>query len=242
MALYDKPVRALMRDMVSDLVLKKGEVLTRDRVLGWFSEHYPKVKQGTIGAHLIQLSINAKSRHHYSPKPKEDDLFYQIDGGRFRLYEPESDPAPIYRPIDDGPRPPQDEEPPSQFAYEADLRNYLAKNLGLLEPGLALYEEEGIKGIEFPAGGRFIDILALDSKNNYVVIELKVSRGYDRVVGQLLRNMGWVSKNQAEENQSVRGFVVAREMSEDLKLACAGVPGVSLFEYALSVEVRRIDT
>ena len=114
---------------------------------------------------MIQLSINAKSRHHYSPKPKEDDLFYQIDGGRFRLYEPESDPAPIYGPIDDGPRPPQDEEPPSQFAYEADLRNYLAKNLGLLEPGLALYEEEGIKGIEFPAGGRFIDILALDSKN-----------------------------------------------------------------------------
>ncbi len=241
MALYDKPVRALMRDMVSDLVLKKGEVLTRDRVLGWFSEHYPKVKQGTIGAHLIQLSTNAKSRHHYSAK-QEDDLFYQIDGVRFRLYERESDPTPLYtKKADYGPPPPQDEEPPSQFAYEADLRNYLAKNLGLLEPGLALYEEEGIKGIEFPAGGRFIDILALDSKNNYVVIELKVSRGYDRVVGQLLRYMGWVSKNQAEENQSVRGFVVAREMSEDLKLACAGVPGVSLFEYALSVEVRGID-
>ena len=65
-------------------------------------------------------------------------------------------------------------------------------------------------------GNRFIDILALDKDNNYVVIELKVSRGYDRVVGQILRYMGWLRKNQAESGQLVRGIIVAREISDDL--------------------------
>jgi RecB family endonuclease NucS len=77
-----------------------------------------------------------------------------------------------------------------EFAYERDLQNYLAKNLHRVEPGLRLYEEDEISGIEFPVGGRFIDILAVDNQGNYVIIELKVSkvsRGYDRVIGQLLR-------------------------------------------------------
>jgi RecB family endonuclease NucS len=41
--------------------------------------------------------------------------------------------------------------------------------------------------LEFPAGDRYIDILAVDAQGSFVVIELKVSRGYDRVIGQLLR-------------------------------------------------------
>jgi hypothetical protein len=245
MALYDKPVRTLMWDMVADLKLRKGDIITRDRVLEWFTEHYPKVKEGTIGAHLIRLSTNARSRHYYAAKPKDDDLFYQINGSRFRLYDHEQDPEPLYEQQLSSGQPAagetEDAEPPGEFAYEADLRNYLAKNLPLLEPGLRLYEEEGIRGIEFPAGGRFIDILAVDSRNGYVVIELKVSRGYDRVVGQLLRYMAWVEKNHAEAGKAVRGFIVARDLSEDLVLACSHVPGITLFEYTLSVQVRKVD-
>ena len=37
-------------------------------------------------------------------------------------------------------------------AAERDLRNYLVKNLAVVEPGLRLYEEEGISGVEFPVG------------------------------------------------------------------------------------------
>jgi len=126
------------------------------------------------------------------------------------------------------------------FAYESDLWNFLSKNLSALEHGLRLYEEEGIKGIEFPAGGRFVDILALDAKGAYVVIELKVSRGYDRVLGQLRRYMGWIARNHAEQGQMVRGIIVAREISEDLVLACFGVPNVRLFEYEMSVTVKQV--
>lgn len=244
MALYDKPVRLLMHDLIADIGLQQGQVLTRERVMTWFAEKYPLVKNSTISAHLIRMSTNAPSRMHYSAKAGEDDLLFQLDGSRFRLFDPASDPAPIY------------EKPnvlsqldtelevessiPSEFAYEADLRDFLAKNLSLVEAGLHLYQDEGITGVEFPAGGRFIDILAVDAEANLVVIELKVSRGYDRVVGQLLRYMSWIRKHQADEGQGVRGIIVARELSEDLLLACTGVPGVELYEYELRVQLRRI--
>ena len=87
---------------------------------------------------------------------------------------------------------------------------------------------------------RFIDILATDKDNNYVVIELKVSRGYDRVVGQILRYMAWIKKFQADETQKVRGIIIARDMSEDLILACSDIPNIDLYEYSLSVSLKLI--
>jgi hypothetical protein len=171
---------ALDETLLVDVGLQKGQVLSRDRVLAWFNQKYPLIKKGTIAAHLILFSTNAPSRKHYGAKPT-DDLYYQVDSGSFRLYDPASDPQPIY-PVSQSPGPPPmnevpEPEPPSEFAYESDLRDFLAKNLAILEPGLRLFQDEGITGIEFPAGGRLIDILAIDLNDNYVVIELKVSKG-----------------------------------------------------------------
>jgi RecB family endonuclease NucS len=94
--------------------------------------------------------------------------------------------------------------------------------------------------VEFPAGGRSIDILAVDLQGSYVVVELKVPKGYDRVVGQLLRYIGWIEQHHAEANQSVRGVIVAKEVSNDLRLACRRVQGVRLFEYKLSVALTAV--
>lgn len=246
MAIYDKPVRFLMKDMVNAFGLQDGQSFVRQQAIDWFSQHYPKIKKGTITAHLIRLSVNAPSRLHYSPKPGEDDLFFQVDSNHFRLYDAKQDPSPIHDVASVSQR--QKSEAledinlgiSTEFAYESDLRDYLAKNLQVIKPGLRLYEEEGITGVEFPAGGRFIDILAVDSTGDFVVIELKVSRGYDRVIGQLLRYMAWIQKNQAESGQKVRGIIVAREISEDLLLACSLMPNVELFEYELSLILKQI--
>ena len=245
MPLYDKPVRLLFKDMVKELVPVKGDILTRLHALSWFKENYPKVKDGTIAAHLLKMSTNATSRVHYNLDSKgDDDLLYQIDSQRFRLYDPTSDPAPIYikqESLTPDPDLSDEHVELSEFAYEKDLQNFLSKNLDRIESGLRLYEEEDVTGIEFPAGSRFIDILALDKNNNYVVIELKVSRGYDRVVGQLLRYMGWIKQNHAEEDQLVRGLIVARDISEDLSLACAGLGNIGLYEYEFSVSLKKIN-
>jgi hypothetical protein len=253
MSKYEKPVRLLFKDFVTDQSIQKGQVVSRDRVISWFKSNYPKIKMGTINAHFLKMSVNAPSRVHYNVNQNgEDDLFYQIDGGHFRLYEKENDPSPLYvksllekreteRAEDSEEIEGEVEYQQTGFAYESDLRDFLSQNLTIIEHGLRLYEDEGISGVEFPVGSRFIDLLAIDKNNNYVVIELKVSKGYDRVIGQLLRYMAWIEANQAESTQKARGIIIAREISDDLHLAASKIPDVELFEYDLSVSLRKVN-
>jgi endonuclease len=177
----------------------------------------------------------------YGARP-EEDLLYQVDGSHFRRFDSVNDPAPIHSKSDVEKRATDhaekdDAEEAREFAYESDLRDFLATNLQLIEPGLKLYSEEGVTGVEFPAGGRFIDILAVDARERLVVIELKVSRGYDRVVGQLLRYMGWIEQNLAEVDTDVRGIIAAREISDDLKLACTKLRNVDLVSWSLAKRI-----
>jgi len=252
--IYGKPTRALMRDMLEGLGLQPGQVVTTSRVLEWFAQHYPKLAANSLRAHLVQASTNDPSRLHHSSTKTSDDLLFKVGPGQFRLYDPKSDPAPIHELVEgdvareetiESERT-EDDEPAtatsgaSEFLLERDLQRYLAENLHIVEPGLRLYKDENVEGIEFDAGGRRIDILAVDQTGALVVLELKVSRGYDRVVGQLLRYMNWLRQNLAEKGQRVRGVIVCRTMSEDLRLACASIPEVELFEYALSVTVSRV--
>lgn len=80
----------------------------------------------------------------------------------------------------------------------------------------------------------------MDNQGSYVVIELKVSRGYDRAIGQLLRYMAWVEKNM-ESPKPVRGVIVAKEITDDLKLAASRIPGVHLIEYEIEFKLRPIE-
>lgn len=242
MALKEKPVRLLMQEMIPAMGLVTGQIFSREQAIQWFAEYYPNVKQGTVEAHLIRLSTNIPTRLHYSPRADgTDDWFYKIDRSNFRLYEKGRDPVPISEltPLELEPVE-MPVEGTSEFAYEHDLRDYLAHNLHIIEPSLKLYKDEGITGVEFPAGGRYIDILALDKNGGYVVIELKVSKGYDRVIGQLLRYVSWIKQHHAEPNQSVRGIIIAKSISEDLLLACSELPSISLYEYDLLVLVNKV--
>jgi hypothetical protein len=252
--IYDKPTRALLKDMLKDWGLQPGQVFTTSRALAWFRQNYPKLKDSSIRAHLVQASTNDQSRLHHPATNQSDDLLFKVASGQFRLYEPGKDQAPIREMVQgdvdhqvaldasDDEVEAADQAAPgsSEFLLERDLQQYLAGNLTCIEPGLRLYEEDGVRGVEFDAGGRRIDILALDREDSLVVIELKVSKGYDRVVGQLLRYMNWVRKDLSEPGQRVRGIIICRTMSEDLRLACASIPDVKLLEYKLSVSVTPV--
>ncbi|CAM5797785.1 hypothetical protein RFUL19S_04974 [Rhizobacter fulvus] len=251
--IYEKPTRALLKDMLADLGLQPGQVFTSSRTVSWFAEHYPKLKPNSIRAHLVQASTNDPSRLHHPSTNATDDLLFKVASGQYRLYEPGKDPTPIHELVqgdvaieeeltategeEDGEASPGSTE----FLLERDLQRYLADNLNCIEQGLMLYEDDGIKGLEFEAGGgRRIDILAVDKTGALVVIELKVSKGYDRVVGQLLRYVNWVRMNLAETGQRVRGIIVCRNMSDDLRLACSSIKDVELLEYQLSVTVSKV--
>jgi len=145
MPIYERPVRQLMKDFVGITKITKGQVVTRDEIISWFKTRYPKIKLGTITAHIIKMAVNAPSRVHYNVNLNgDDDLFYQIDGGHFRLFDAETDPPPIYEKgqaekveIQQVEEALEEEIAQSTgFAYESDLRNFLSKNLAIIEPGL----------------------------------------------------------------------------------------------------------
>ena len=262
---YEKSIRALIRDFTKSFqpprpkgfglfprkpLAEKG-YFTRAEILSWFKEKYPKLKQASINAHLTIMSTNAPSRLHHSLKPNgEDDFLFQMDRSTFRLYDKATDPPPIYKSetdgngLEEGDSEEDGDEGNSEgheFAYEKDLKNFLANNLSVVQPGLKVYQDGDISGVEFPVGGRYVDLLAVDKDNNYVVIELKVSKGYDRALAQLLRYMTWIERNLAEPNQTVRGIIIARRISEDLELATSRVSDVELFEYALSIGLKKVN-
>jgi len=117
----------------------------------------------------------------------------------------------------------------------------LASNLHIIEDGLRLYvSESGVKGVEYiiPKTQRRIDILAIDKNNDYVVIELKVSRGYEKTIGQSLYYQSMV-KNTFDVAK-VRIIIIAREISEELIMGTKYLPDMQLFEYQLSLTLNQI--
>ena len=100
MPTYDKPLRLLVRDLVTALGVRADKSFTRTRAIARFQEHYPREMTETVRTRLAALSANAPSRvHHNADGP--DDSFVQIDRYSFRLDRPDIDPTPIDR--TDGP-------------------------------------------------------------------------------------------------------------------------------------------
>lgn len=131
-----------------------------------------------------------------------------------------------------------DIEDEQSFVSEADLRDFLAHNLSVIEPQLKLYEVDGRTGIEFRLDQGRIDILAVDIEKKFVVIELKLSKGRNKALGQLLYYMGWVDDNLGRG--PCRGIIVAADISNELATAVKRVPGVSLFRYRVSLSVEKV--
>ena len=125
-----------------------------------------------------------------------------------------------------------------EFPLEADLRDYLAHNLSVLEPGLQLYREGERTGVEFVIDRGRIDVLALDSRGTPVVIELKLSEGRNRAIGQLLYYMGWVDRHLGKGRS--RGIIVAKEIPDELIMAVQRLPEVALFRYRIALTVEAV--
>jgi hypothetical protein len=123
-----------------------------------------------------------------------------------------------------------------EFAVEAHLRDFLAKNLETIEPGLRLYADGKTSGVEYAIDAGRVDILAVDHNGKFVVIELKLSRGRNRTLGQILYYMSWVDDKLG--NAPCRGLIIANEITDELKLAVRRAPGVSLAGYKMSFAVE----
>jgi len=188
------------------------ELLQKHNLLDAFKDEHWAFGKTSAGEQRVKRYLSLKTRH-------EDFL---AGGGGDETTEGDA----------------ESEESEQQFAVESDLRDFLANNLSIIEPGLRLYQDGELTGVEYAVDDGRIDILAVDKAGRFVVIELKLSRGRSRTIGQLLYYMGWVDEHLGKG--PCRGMIVAREISNDLAVAVKRVPEVSLWRYRLSVSVEPV--
>lgn len=196
--------------------LRKGYIVDLFEKHGVFErfkkEHWP-FGNSSAGESKQRFYLGLKARHEES----DDDAFPETDEEAFE----------------------EAVEQAQSFAAEADLRDFLAKNPDCIEPGLSVYSEAGRSGVEYAIDKGRIDILAIDKDRRLVVIELKVGRGRNKTIGQLLYYMGWVDQNLAK-GKPCRGMIVAKEITDDLITAARRVLDVSLCRYKLSVAIETV--
>jgi len=115
------------------------------------------------------------------------------------------------------------------FRLERHLLDLLRDNWERTELGREweIYREPGDEeaGFEYPTSVGRIDILARHrSRPEWLVVEVKRDQSTDRVIGQILRYMGWVKHNLASPEEEVRGLIISSDVDKNLQYALAALP------------------
>jgi restriction system protein len=134
-------------------------------------------------------------------------------------------------------------EDPVAFAMEKHLEAFLVANWSqtILSKDFSIYEEDGEPvGQQYATDAGPIDILAISKdKKRLIVVELKRGRASDVVVGQVLRYMGFVKEQIAEDDQTVEGAIIALEDDQKLRWALLSVPSISFYRYQISFKLMK---
>jgi len=134
-------------------------------------------------------------------------------------------------------------EDPSVFALEKHLEDFLVQNWKSTELGknYDIYEEDGgIVGQQYPSDTGPIDILAISKdKKALLVVELKKGRVGDVVVGQCQRYMGYVKDELAEDNQEVRGTIIAFEDDIKIRRALSVTQNIDFYTYKINFKLEK---
>jgi restriction system protein len=134
-----------------------------------------------------------------------------------------------------------DVEDPVAFAMEKHLEAFLVANWNqtLLSKEFSIYEEDGEPvGQQYATDAGPIDVLAISKdKKRLLVLELKRGRATDVVVGQVLRYMGFVKEQIAEDDQTVEGAIIALEDDQKMRWALLSVPSISFYRYEISFKL-----
>lgn len=132
-------------------------------------------------------------------------------------------------------------EDPSTFALEKHLEDFLAANWAQTDLGRKydIVSDEGeIIGRQYPSDTGPIDILAIaKDQSHYLVVELKRGRASDTVVGQVQRYMGYVAGELVNEDQGVRGCIIALEDDLRLRRALSVTTNIDFYRYQVSFKL-----
>jgi restriction system protein len=202
-------------EIIGDYFYVPGQLLTHRRKVRWFETVVPRASMSE-GLQNSTGAIGTVSRI--------TDYHVEID-----------------RLLGTGPTPIPDIEDPVAFAMEKHLEAFLVANWNqtILSKEFSIYEEDGEPvGQQYATDAGPIDILAISKdKKRLLVVELKRGRASDVVVGQVLRYMGYVKEQIAEDDQKVEGAIIALEDDPKMRWALVAVPAISFYRYQVSFKL-----
>lgn len=258
----DRPyVWQMIKEAIKDL---NGKA-TYSEIKDWIHKRYEDVNENTINAQIIVCTVNHPSRRHYPQNKKSRianskyDFLYTTGHGTVVKYEPEEhgiweireneygklEAGQVVSDETTGETDDIETDENYIFPVESHLRDFLANNIETININgkkLKLFVDDyGRDGIEYPTEVGPIDILAQDNKGNFTIFELKLMRGPDKALGQILRYMGWVKdKMGKEKGKDVDGIIVASQIDEKLKYAATMTPNIKLLEYELTFNIKEV--
>jgi len=132
----------------------------------------------------------------------------------------------------------------SSFGLERHMEDFLVKNWQetMLSDKYDIYEENGVKiGRQYRTRSGPLDILAISKdKTEFLVIELKKGRTSDVTIGQTQRYMGFIKQSLANDNQQVKGCIIAFEDDQNMRDALHVTPDISFMKYELKFNLISI--
>jgi len=212
----------LVGEIAGDYEYQKGEILPHRRSVRWYSRVIPREEMSG------PLRNSAGSIGTVSNISRFSEEIEKLISG--------SQPSSIFT---------TDEtiEDPSTFALEKHLEDFLVQNWKQTELGKKydIFEEEGeLVGQQYPSDTGPIDILAISKdKKELLVVELKKGRISDVVVGQVQRYMGYVQEELAEDNQKVKGVIIALEDDIKISRALSVAPNIDFYTYKINFKLVR---
>ena len=126
----------------------------------------------------------------------------------------------------------------SSFALERHLEDYIVKNWKdtVFSSDYDFYERQ------YQTNTGPLDILAkAKDGSGYLVVELKKDRASDVVVGQTLRYMGYIKENLANENEIVKGCIVANQADDGLRNALLVSDSIDFYEYSIEFNMNKVN-
>jgi RecB family endonuclease NucS len=244
--------------MISEAINALPNPATYNDIKSFIKDKWGEVNEQTINAQIVVLTVNHQSRIHY-PENKRPrvangryDVLFSVGRGIVERYDSAKHGIWEICQKDElgalGVQLLQSEvekesiaeiKDTVSFKFEAHLRDFIISNLHVVRTSkLELYvTDSGVVGKEFRTEDvGIIDILAVDENEHFFVFELKLERGPDKALGQLLRYMGWVKKHLAN-GKKVNGVIVASKMDTKIKYAVSVVENIELYEYEMNFKL-----
>ncbi len=223
-----------------------NQPLTMGQIVAWIGVHYPDndLHPATIDAQIRRSCVNIPFAQKYkAPKilffDREMRTYSRFDSSELPLDRDSGFQQRAAFDADDEELIETEDQSDLLVGLEAQLRDYLAKNLSKLEKGLAFWSSTP-PTVEYSIDGKRIDILAKDVEGVPVIVELKRAKAYDKVVGQALLYQALVSAKF--KVPTVRVILVANEISNELRMACSKQMDFKLFEYEITMRLNPIDS